>query len=287
MPWVFLLAVAAASCDYRLVEETKYTSFNLSALGLNERGRSLCANGFYSGTLGPPQTLDDFLAQSEGYIRNETLKLITKLAGGNETNDLVILDLESPLHYNDLWHYNDSRLQSVVSAVRMRVRVVRGLVPRARLALYGQTAQDNATVAAGYARAARLGMWDAVDYLVPVLYLGSDNENATHLAELRLRATAAITTSRGAHIPMAPLLSWVHFPSGCAAPYKQTHDVLDTIRRLRAVLPPQPNPLPIVHLWSGKDNETSSADASCAMAATTQLAWLRGANIVPSSCLHR
>ena len=100
-----------------------------------------------------------------------------------------------------------------------------------------------------------------------------------------LSAAGKMTTSKGKHIPMAPLLSWLYFPSQCAVRYGQTQDVLATIDRLGVVLQPQPNPLPIVHFWSGRDNETSSSDPSCAIQSTAQLDWLRGASIVPKRCL--
>ena len=274
-----VVAAAAPTCDFRLAEESRYTNFNLSLLGLNTRGKSLCANGYFSGSTGKSQTLDDFLAQSEAYVRNETLKLLPVLAGGARSTDLLVLDIERPVDYNALWQYDDGLLASVVAAVRMRLRVVRSLVPRAPLALYGQQTSSNATVAAGYVRAAQLGLFDDVDYLAPVLYLGSADQNASHLAEERLGATSRfLTTSKGAHIPMAPLLSWLLFPSRRAASYTQTHDLLDAIDRLSGVLQPQPNPLPIVHFWSGRDNDTSASGV-------TQLEWLNGANIVPRLCL--
>ena len=274
-----MAAAATTTCDFRLVEETRYTSFNLASLGLNTRGKSLCANGYFSGTHGGNETLDDFLAQSEAYIRNETLKLIPALAGGAQSTDLVVLDIEKPVDFQALWQYDDSLLASVVAALRMRVRVVRSLVPHAPLALYGQHTSSNATVAAGYTRAVQLGLFDDVDYLAPVLYLGSTHQNASHFAEEQLGATARfLTTSKGAHIPMAPLLSWLLFPSRVVASYAQTRDLLDAIDRLSGVLQPQPNPLPIVHFWSGRDNDTSANG-------TAQLEWLSGGNIVPKRCL--
>ena len=162
------LAVAGTTCDFRATEETRYTAFNLTSLGINTKGRSICANGYFSGSTGHPQTLSDFLGQSEEYVRTQTLKLVPALAGGAETTDLIVLDIEYPVQYNDLWQYPDSLLASVVAAVRMRVQVARSIVPHAPLSFYGQHISSNATIAEGYARAAKLGLYDDVDYLVPV-----------------------------------------------------------------------------------------------------------------------
>ena len=113
------------------------------------------------------------------------------------------------------------------------------------------------------------------------------------------------TRSSGEAIVMSPVLSWLLFPSGCAASFDQIHDAVAEIERLSGLLAPQPAPVrpawrprrasretqvPVVHLWSGKDNETSNlldakTNATCTVPPIYQGDWLRDANVVPASCL--
>ena len=66
-------------------------------------------------------------------------------------------------------------------------------------------------------------------------------------------------------------------------------DAVAAIERLSAALPPLPQSIPVVHLWSGKDNETSAAlderNASCPLPPTYQRDWLAPAGVVPARCL--
>ena len=75
----------------------------------------------------------------------------------------------------------------------------------------------------------------------------------------------------------------------CAVPPAVMRDVLGAVQRLSAVLPPQPRPIPIVHLWSGKDNETSAQrdqnNQTCGVPPMAQRVWLEQARVVPPHCL--
>ena len=206
-------------------------------------------------------TLQDVIDAPNATIRANALKIAAHTINGTDTTSLVILDLEYPIQYNEMWFYNDSLLAAIVGAVRRRVQITQTIFPRAPIALYDEHAQLNATVLEGYRRASALGLWDDVALLIPVLYMGGARfENATNRTIEVLTATAGHkTTSRGAAIPMAPVASWLYFPNQCAMPFAVAHEILATIERLSYTLPPQPTPFPIVHFWSGKDNETSQA----------------------------
>ena len=279
-------AAAAPTCDYRLVEESKYSAFSLHGLSTT---KSICMNDYFS-TSHADMTLQDVIDAPNATIRENALKIAAHTINGTDTTSLVILDLEYPIQYNEMWYYNDSLLAAIVGAVRRRVQITQTIFPRAPIALYDEHAQLNATVMEGYRRASALGLWDDVAFLIPVLYMGGAKfENATNRTIEVLTATAGHkTTSRGAAIPMAPVASWLYFPNQCAMPFAVAHEILATIERLSYTLPPQPTPFPIVHFWSGKDNETSQAsgkDRPCDVPPTAQRDWLEGAQIVPKRCL--
>ena len=100
------------------------------------------------------------------------------------------------------------------------------------------------TVVEGYRRAAAMGMYDDLDTLVPVLYLGTSGQNATeHVHEVLTVTAGNKTRSSGEPIVMSPVLSWLLFPSGCAASFDQIHDAVAEIERLSGVLAPQPMPV--------------------------------------------
>ena len=241
-------------------------------------------------------TLQQFLDVPNATILNDALAITRRTLGGAGTSNLVILDLERPVQYNDLYLHNDSVLTALVAAIRRRVQIARRVLPNAEVALYDGHAKNNATIIEGYQRAARLGLWDDVDYLIPVLYLPiqppassialSPAEAANFTADLLAATVAGKTSSRGEALPMAPLLSWLYFPWYCAVPYDVTRAVLATLERLSSDYP-----IPIVHLWSGKDNETSHAvwgkyNRSCPTPPTAQRDWLERARVVPERCLR-
>eukprot|EP00937_MAST-01D_sp_MAST-1D-sp2_P006381 g6381.t1 len=285
---LFLPVLVAATCDYRLVEESKYSSFSVHSLGLSVN-RSICMNDYFS-TSHNDMTLKDVIDASNDTIRTNALKIAEHAHNGTNTTSLIILDVEYPVQYNQMWFQNDTMLADIVLAVRRRVQITRQLFPRAPVALYDEQCSSNKTVIAGYRRAAALGLWDDVTYLVPVLYLGSPAQNATnHTNEVLTSTAAGKMTSRGGAIPMAPLLSWKFFPSDCAVPFDSMHDILRAIEQLSAMLPPQPTPIPVVHLWSGKDNETSAQrskdNKTCVVPPIAQRDWLERARVVPQRCL--
>lgn len=286
---MFLVSATTAAtptCDYRLVEESRYSNFTLPGFSTNT---SICMNSFFS-AINSSGTIQDFIDVPNATILYWTRKIAYDTLGGAATTSLVILDLEWPVYYNGMHLLNTSTLAALVAAIRRRVQIARTVLPHAKIGLYDEHAANNATVVEGYRRASRLGLWDDVDYLIPVLYLpiGRNATNAT--LDVLLATAAGKTTSRGDAVPMAPLLSWLYFPYQCAVPFDVNHAVLDTIDRFsQRVLP-----IPIVQFWSGKDNETSKSqyksggrNHSCPMPPIAQQSWLERANAVPERCLPR
>jgi hypothetical protein len=247
----------------------------MDSLGISIN-RSICMNDYFSSTHSD-MTMQEVISTPNDTIRTNALKIVPRVLGGTSSTNLIILDV-------------DSLLAALVGAVRRRVQITRQIFPMAKLALYDEHAQKNETVMDGYRRAAKLGLWDDVDYMIPVLYLPAhaNAARASSWTEDILTCTAdAKRRSDGAAIPMAPLMSWLFYPSKCAVPYDSIRAVVSTIDRLSALLE---SPIPIVHLWSGSDNETSArldeSNRSCAVEPIYQRVWLDNAHTVPDRCLH-
>ena len=125
-------AAAAPTCDYRLVEESKYSAFSLHGLSTT---KSICMNDYFS-TSHDDMTLQDVIDAPNATIRENALKIAKRTINGTDTTSLVILDLEYPIQYNEMWFYNDSLLAAIVGAVRRRVQITQSIFPRAPIALY-------------------------------------------------------------------------------------------------------------------------------------------------------
>jgi hypothetical protein len=132
--------------------------------------------------------------------------------------------------------------------------------------------------------AAAVGLFDDVDFLVPVLYLGGGMNAADHTRTV-MQSSAQITDSHGNHIPLAPMLSWVYFSNGtdnnCAVSQSDVTAVVNTIEQLKVEWATTGTNItvPVVQLWSGQDAETSA----CADH-TSQEQWLKNTKIVPDNC---
>lgn len=282
----------ALSCDYRLVEETRYSTFGthfLGSIGLTS-GSSLCTNAYISG-LNPNMTLQDFVNQNASQIRAlaeaDLLPVVNRTPGS-----LVVLDIEKPVLYDTMGTWNASLLQHVVAAVRMRVNVVKALLPGVNVALYNQhvPAANDTQAWDGYKRASQLGLWDDVSHLVPVLYLGGEVD-AGAWAQEQLTLASQISNSTGHHVPLAPFLSWKYFGTkrgvaGCAVTPSDAAALIDAIEAVATQIPPQPTPIPIVHWWAGTDMEyaNTTVDHKACPINYTQASWLRAVRVVPAHC---
>lgn len=270
-------------CDYRLTEQAKYSSFQLQHLGIFTN-RSICVNGVFFGA-GKGISIFDFLSYNESYLHNKIFKsVVAMVKNGLETTNLIILDIETPVHPRDFVNYNDTFLKDVVNALKLRLSVTRNIFPFAKLGLYATTVNPTNDSITGYQRASRLGLFDNVDYLVPVLYLGT-NMNATEHTNQVLRETATLTDTQKHHIPMAPLLSWMYFGGAkthCAVDYDKNHAIIEMIIMMNNTLKPS-GLINMVQMWSGKDNETTNA-TTCG-SSITQRTWIEHAQIVPLECV--
>ena len=294
---VFLLFFAptcagARTCDYRVVEEATYSAFNLTALGLNG-STSIAMNGDFSGAHGRAQSIQSFVAQSEAYVRNLAVTGIApKVHDGVNTTDMITLDIELPVDWKLMARgcagcWNDTLASAVADALAMRIKVAHDVFPHATIALYGITHNTKVGSASlgGYERAASLGAFDALDFMVPVLYLGPGMNASAHTHDA-LTSASTLRTRDGRAIPMAPFLSWIYFGNGeearCAVPTSATLAIIAVIEALNGELEPQPLPIPIVSFWFGSDVDTVNHTHGCAD--VEPLEWL-SEGIVPMSCL--
>ena len=279
-----------ATCDYRLVQESKYSGFNLSSVGITT-DTSICMNGFMSGAGGT--SIEAFVAQSEEYVRALAIKdILPKVKGGANTTSQIMLDIEKPVDRRKFHHpgrncpnkpcYNDTLAAAVAKALALRVKVAHDVFPHAKISLYGTTVNTEPWEMGGYLRMAALGAYDGVDYIVPVLYLGT-GMNATNHTSYVLSASSMITDTSGTPIPMAPLMSWIWFGNphrGCEISFAQAHEMLDVIATWNETR------LPIVSFWSGSDTSGSNTTCGAGHPSLTQFEWMTQAQIVPERCLH-
>ena len=293
-------APSTACADWRLVQQDEYSRLaDLPRLGLSS-GESICWGGHWCGA-GDKLDLAQFVAMNASTVRalmaTPDKKPSANASGPTthaNTTSLIVLDIEHPLSFSTMGEMSDTLLASVVAAVRLRIRTARSLFPKSTVALYNQRMRTNSSAALeGYRRASRLGLYDDVSHLIPVLYLKGDGSSAVEEVEAQLRAAATITNSTGGHIPLAPFLSWLYFGSSgaeryCAVSNSDARAVTAVIERLSRELPPQPRPIPIVHLWSGSDTwrPRGSLGKNCTgwRATCAEDEWLEKTEIVPKRC---
>ena len=267
----------ASNCSrYWLTEQDVYSSFDLASLGI-EVGAVSINDDYFSA--GGGRSLEQMLRASEKTVESALLEyVVPRVQGGRNGTVLVVMDLESPANPGNLSGFDDTELLDVVHAFQLRICVMRRLFPHVKLALYGTVEGIYLPGSlTGLHRASALGLFDDIDYLIPVLYTGPGMDVVKHTQTV-LAASETLTTSSGEKIPLAPMLSWVEFGAtqdNCAAPFTTTHQVLATIEDFKA----KGTQIPIIQFWSGQDDETSKcADKQ------TQWQWLQKANIVPAEC---
>ena len=283
-------------CDgYWLVEESDagdYSKLNVSSLGF-QTNRSVCTNADDS-LAGKSVTLAEYLeAKHSDVTKSIKENLLPHVRGGAATMDLVIQDLESPkgIHPRLYGELNDTQLAKVVQATRLRIQVARELMPNASLALYATAVNASSSAITGYRRAAKLGLWDQLTHLIPVLYTGPNMHGSGLQASVkeRLDASIAIVPSDGRKLPLAPVLSWRMFGAGrdadCAvSPANLASDLAD-IREWDAA---HPGRIQALQWWSGTDHDADGKNGSSSCGGVPQvsyLEWLTTARIVPASCL--
>jgi hypothetical protein len=166
--------------------------------------------------------LDAFLSKGQSQVEARLQRFLDRHPSvDGETSGMVIMDIERP-HPRDLHLYSPALQERIVRAMAIRVAATRARFPHAALGLYGTLVPDgrgragDATYRArkkALVHAGRRGMFDQVDFLVPVLYprFGpTDRSWDTYDAYTRLGVTGSrsLRTSDHRRLPVVPLLTY-------------------------------------------------------------------------------
>jgi hypothetical protein len=244
-------------------------------------------------------TLDDYLYKFDrAFLRTLVAKrMVPRIAGGAATTNVIILDLEYPfpwVHPCEYGTLNASTLAAVVNATRLRVQVIRELMPHAGIGLYSTVGCVSPSAQQGYLKAAALGLFDEITHLVLVMYMGAKTI-ATKLAHGALNASAQLTTTDGRQLQMLPLLSWEESKKsggkfyGCSLEVAKLHNLLGDIAAWDAAAPGGPGIVAAYVFWTPGDvGEVSAPGHDCGRNSPQESyeEWLHRALIVPSSCPH-
>ena len=171
----------------------------------------------------------------------------------------------------------------------MRVNVTKELFPRAKVALYGSPigpgkhAGNYSLAIGGLVEAGARGMFDRVDYLLPVLYF-SNNASSAHFNETVFGATSralagaeAVRRSDGQPLPV--LFSTKNTYGHSLAKNWAGFVECDTTSKLVALVAAHPSVVGWVW-WFYPDGEKDQPS----VAAIT--AWFEKCRPVPAACLH-
>src|SRR5262245_10379236 len=223
--------MSTATCDFRFSLQGRYArvSFANALVPLGVSNSAITVGGHATMS---EKTISktDFLAAKPAAIRARLKSFLEKQEV--RTDNLVILDMEpATIAPRDLGDFDGPALRTLVHAYTRRIRIARQELrdhePSVRIGLYqvivpdgrGRLTEDFAKRLCGYIAAGRLGMYDELDFICPVLYqrFGPDDPNSGSLGEWIAAATRqgidgslALARSDGSPLPLVPLLSfWV------------------------------------------------------------------------------
>jgi hypothetical protein len=233
-------------CDFRFSLQGRYPSvLDLSAFGITKTAVTIHGFALHAGHGIDENEFSNKKVPEITDALNTYLDNRPMLNPG--PNHLIILDMEpsypdptgeDQINFapKDLWHYDERQQIKLIRAYIRRIRVARKVLrkrfPKVKLGLYGVVVpmgkgQENEAFQKrmqAYRRAGELGMYDLIDYLVPVLYNGfgpSDVSLPDELDKLHawiekatrqaITSTQELTRRNGKAIQTAPILTfWVN-----------------------------------------------------------------------------
>ncbi len=284
-------------CDIRFSLQGRYPSeLDLSAFGITNTAVTI--NGFALHA-GKGITEDDFIKKTESDIAQKLVTYLDNRPSINPgLNHLVILDMEpsypdpedptgeKQIHFSpkDLGRYNERQQVKLIRAYIRRIRVARKVLRKRwpklklKLGLYGvvvpmgkgQENEEFQKRMKAYKRAGELGMYDLLDYLVPVLYNAfgpSDVHLPEDLTKLHgwiekatrqaITKTQELTRRNGKAIPLSTILTfWVN--NG-----KSAHDnmvILPETLDLQLRILQEYGAIETIVLWSGSETMKEMSD---------------------------
>ncbi|MEK6793317.1 MAG: hypothetical protein AABZ39_00960 [Spirochaetota bacterium] len=176
----------------------------------------------------------------------------------------IVLDLEHPVHPKE-FHGLGGTMNAVVAAFANRIRIARKQLPRSKLALYGilnpqpqgEYTEEFIRQFAALRSAGKLGMYDDIDYIVPVLYTrfgSNDSERQRsgweHYIRMGLEASSLMVCSDGNPVPLAPILSSRVLNGGSRNEYDPVP--ADAMKKILAILAEYES-VHAVLFWEGWD----------------------------------
>ena len=227
-------SVATWTITPHLALQNQYTSHPVSCWGVESGAWTIQG---YALKASKNMTVQEFVDTTEEQIQSQLLAYISSTNGLHGlTTDILVLDIEHPVHPKDWGKYYEKPFDSNVSfeelidAFELRIDVARNLFPNAKIALYGVVVPHPKGVYSpmwstrweGYLEAGTEGVYDDLDYLVPVVYSRfsyeqpENNEEITQhqIEKMVIQAideADKLKTSNNDSIPLFPLTSFYIF----------------------------------------------------------------------------
>ncbi len=195
----------------------------MSGFALHANNCQPNTGGAIDGVCIVPESVERFVSYSKGEIEN---RLSNYLGNHPEldplTTDLIVLDMEKPVHPRHIGQYPVSDhagvdQREIIEAFKIRTEVAREMLPNAALSLYGVIVPDPQARNSdafheswrGYVRAGAMGMYDHVDFLSPVLYVrwGPSDGSKYDTIDAYTRMGVELTRRLPRVKPLVPLLN--------------------------------------------------------------------------------
>ena len=301
------------TCNFSYAPQHSYSALDLRYQHIDTHGIwYVDGDVMFSGS-----TIAEFTSQTSQTLGSRLRTYFTgggkwqrNISGGLQTTNAVVFDIETPVNLKLLGTFlaaeraNGSQIfQQIVDAYKLRAQVARTLLPHAKLAFYGSpngpasfTGENFSLSTEGYLEAAKRGIFDQVDSLIPVLYFGNNISSPRHgrvfsFNNATMDLASRIARSDGSTIPI-----WVntkptygfgpHRPPFSGWLEKSTMDALVSSWRANA------NVERIIW-WFYPDFECCRGSAHCGTyyegnPSLAEVAdWFRTRHPVPQECLGR
>lgn len=177
-----------------------------------------------SSQFGPVETKEEFFNTSYEHMLNRMRSVSNAHSIRADADFHIIADLERPFHPRDMAamykRYIEDADQEIIqlaTALKLRIQAMREIFPNAKLSLYGYPLnrtldeEDYAALMMGMSFLGALGVFDQVDYLLPVIYFRfgpTDLKGDRKYLNRTLLSSKLIRNSQGQNLSILPLLSF-------------------------------------------------------------------------------
>jgi len=213
------------TCDVRLTLQGYYPQWNSNEVGIDLTGKGIVFHGSsLEANFG--DSIDDFLSYTESDIRISLRNYIQNRGIDPLTDDLIILDIEHPIHPSDIWTFENDPVYNQIDIINnfaIRIRVAREELPNAKIAVYlsplDKVGDRNSAITInrmrGFRTAGQFGMFDYADYIIPVMYQWFEPNTPNHdtleqFTRMHIEEFQTLTNSVGTSMDVLPLLGIVY-----------------------------------------------------------------------------